>query len=58
MNKKLFKVKLYKFHQIGPNIRYDRVYALASTTYRLYSQKNDILCSWLNACFKLANNFS
>jgi len=49
MNEKLFNVKLSK---IPPhNTRYDRVYAPAST---LYSQKNDILKSWLIACCKLA----
>jgi len=37
-----------KFHQ--NDTRYDRVYAPAST---LYSQKNDILGSWLIACCKV-----
>jgi len=47
MNEKLFNVKLSK---IPPhNTWYDCVYTPAST---LYSQKNDILDSWLIACCK------
>jgi len=52
MNKKLFNVTLSKIPQ--HNTRYDRVYAPAST---LYSQKNDILGSWLISCCKLAPTF-